>query len=112
MKRYAAFSIVAAAGLVLGGCVATRYQISDALMGYGLSRGEADCAAEFLRGKLSTRQVDRLARAAHDYRRNGPMTFADLLGVAGSLRDGETVMQVGAAALACRLGGRLTLPRL
>ena len=104
-------SLMAVAGLALSGCVATRYQIADALMRYGLDRNQASCASEFLRGHLSTGQVDRLARAARDYRGDGPMTFGDLVRVAGSLRDGETVVQVGGAALACKLGANIRLPR-
>ena len=111
MPRSKPFALAALAGLVLSGCVASRYQISDALMRYGLNRNEASCASEFLRGHLSTGQVDRLARAARDYRRDGPMNFGDLVRVAGSLRDGETMLQVGAAALACKLGADIRLPR-
>lgn len=105
-------TLAAMAGLALSGCVASRYQIADALMRYGLDRNQASCASEFLRGHLTTGQVDRLARAARDYRRVGPMTFGDLVRVAGSLRDGETMLQVGGAALACKLGADIRLPRL
>lgn len=112
MNRTKTFTLAAMTALALSGCVASRYQIADALMRYGLDRNQASCAAEFLRGHLSTGQVDRLARAAGDYRRDGPMTFGDLVRVAGSLRDGETALQVGAAALACRLGANLTFPHL
>lgn len=111
MNRFKLCAITALTGLVLSGCVASRYQIADALMRYGLDRNQASCASEFLRGHLSTGQVDRLARAARDYRSDGAMTFGDLVRVAGSLRDGETLLQVGGAALACKLGANLHLPR-
>lgn len=107
-----AAALAALTGLALSGCVASRYQIADALTRYGLDRNQASCASEFLRGHLSTGQVDRLARAARDYRSQGPMTFGDLVRVAASLRDGETALQVGGAALACKLGANLQLPRL
>ena len=57
------FSLAALAGLTLAGCTASRYQISDALMRYGLNENQASCAAEFLRGHLSTGQVGRLSKA-------------------------------------------------
>lgn len=104
-------TLAALAALALPGCVASRYQIADALTRYGLNRNQASCASEFLRGHLSTGQVDRLARAARDYRSDGPMTFGDLVRVTASLRDAETAMQVGGAALACKLGADIRLPR-
>ena len=81
-----ALTLTALAALALPGCVASRYQIADALTRYGLNRNQASCASEFLRGHLSTGQVDRLARAARDYRSDGPMTFGDLVRVTASLR--------------------------
>lgn len=105
------FTLAALAGLTLSGCVASRYQISDALMRYGLNQNEASCAAEFLRGHLSTGQVSRLARAAHDYDSGGRMTFGDLIRVAGRVEDREVMFQVGAAALACKIGADIPLPR-
>ena len=100
------------AALALSGCTASRYQISNALTRYGLDYNQASCAAEFLRGKLSTSQVDRLARAAVDYRSNSALTFGDLLRVAVSLRDTNTFLQVGAAAAACGVAANIPLPRL
>lgn len=104
-------SLAAVAGLALSGCVASRYQISDALMRYGLDRNEAGCAAEFLRGHLSTGQVRRLADAARYYDTGGRMTFGDLVRVAGRVNDGEVLLQVGAAAMACKIGADIPLPR-
>lgn len=105
-------SLAAVAGLALSGCVASRYQISDALMRYGLDRNEAGCAAEFLRGHLSTGQVRRLADAARYYDTGGRMTFGDLVRVAGRVNDSEVLLQVGAAALACKIGADIPLPRI
>lgn len=102
-------SLVAVAGLTLSGCVASRYQISDALMRYGLNENQAGCAAEFLRGHLSTGQVSRLAKAARYYDKDGPMTVGDLFRVAASIDDPETTVQVGAAALACKLGADIPI---
>ena len=99
------------AGLTLSGCVATRYQISDALMRYGLDRNEASCAAEFLRGHLSTGQVNHLADAARYYETGKRLTFGDLVRVAGRVDDSEVLLQVGAAALACKIGADIPLPR-
>ena len=106
-------AIAAVAGLALSACTASRYQISDALQRYGLSPSKSDCAGSFLRGHLSTGQVDRLARAARYYNPGrGGLTFGDLVGVASSLRDGDTAVQVGAAALACGLVGNMRIPGL
>ena len=100
----------ATALLALAGCMASRYQISDALMRYGLDQNQAGCAAEFLRGHLSTRQVDRLADAARYYHSDRRMNFGDLVRVAGSVRDGDTLLEVGAAAVACKLGANMAIP--
>lgn len=104
-------ALAALAGLTLSGCTASRYQISDALQRYGLSENQASCAAEFLRGKLSTNQVSRLTRAARYYDRDGPLTFGDLIRVAGRVDDREVLFQVGAAALACRIAADMPIPR-
>lgn len=98
------------AALALSGCMASRYQIADALERYGLNPNQASCASEFLRGHLSTGQVNRLARAADDYNRAGELNFGDLVRVAASVRDGETFAQVGAAAVACKLVADIPLP--
>lgn len=102
--------LVSLIALALPGCVASRYQIANALERYGLNSNQASCASEFLRGHLSTTQVDRLARAADNYHRDGPMNFGDLVRVAGSVRDGETLVQVGAAAVSCKLLADMPLP--
>jgi hypothetical protein len=105
------FSLAALAGLTLSGCTASRYQISDALMRYGLNENQAGCAAEFLRGHLSTGQVSRLSKAARYYDKDGPLTFGDLVRVAASIDDPETTLQVGAAALACKVGADVPIGR-
>ena len=109
MRRFTALVLAAAA---LAGCTASRYQISDALQRYGMSPSKADCASSFLRGHLSSSQVSRLAKAARYYNpsRGGGLTFGDLIGVASSLRDGDTALQVGAAALACGIAGDVRIP--
>ena len=104
-------ALAALAGLALSGCTASRYQISDALQRYGLSENQASCAAEFLRGHLSTGQVSRLTKAARYYDRDGPLTFGDLIRVAGRVDDREVLFQVGAAALACRVAADIPIPR-
>lgn len=105
------FALAAVAATVLSGCTASRYQISDALQRYGLSENQSSCAAEFLRGHLSSGQVSRLTRAARYYDRAGPLTFGDLVRVAGRVEDRDVLLQVGAAALACRIGADMPLPR-
>ncbi|WP_296678060.1 hypothetical protein [Novosphingobium sp.] len=112
MRFAKSLTLAALAGLSVSACTASRYQISDALMRYGMSENKASCAAEFLRGHLSTGQVDRLAKAARYYNTDGPMTFGDLVRVAGTMRDGETTMQVAGAALACGLAADIKLPRI
>lgn len=103
--------LAALTGLALSGCTASRYQISDALQRYGLDANQASCAAEFLRGHLSTGQVRRLTEAARYYDRSGQLTFGDLVRVAGRMEDRDVLLQVGAAALACRVGANIPLPR-
>lgn len=111
MNRIKLLSLAALAGLTLSGCVASRYQISDALMRYGLNENQAGCAAEFLRGHLSTSQVDRLSKAARYYDKDGPLTFGDLIRVAGRVDDSEVLLQTGAAALACKIGADIPIGR-
>lgn len=110
MRRLTLIAIVPAAVLALGGCTASRYQVSDALQRYGMSPSQADCAAEFLRGKLSVSQVNRLSDAARYHNGSGRMTFGDLVRVAGSLRDPQIALQVGASALACRITSDIPIP--
>lgn len=105
------FAFAALAGLALSGCTASRYQISDALQRYGLSENQASCAAEFLRGHLSSDQVSRLTKAARYYDREGRLTFGDLVRVAGRIDDRQVLFQVGAAALACRVAADIPMPR-
>lgn len=109
MNRHALFAIPLAV-LAVSGCMASRYQISNALERYGLTPNQASCAAEFLRGHLSVNQVDRLARAADRYHRDGRLTVGDLVRVAGSVNDTETFIQTGAAMLACKVGADIALP--
>ncbi len=111
MPFHRLLALAALAGLAVSGCTASRYQISDALQRYGLSENQSSCAAEFLRGHLSTSQVSRLTRAARYYDRDGPLTFGDLIRVAGRIDDREVLFQVGAAALACRIAADIPLPR-
>lgn len=100
------------AALALSGCTASRYQISDALMRYGMSENKASCAAEFLRGHLSTSQVSRLSKAARYYDTGRQLTFGDLVRVAGTIDDPQVTVQVAASALACGLMADMPLPRL
>ena len=104
-------TLAALGGLALSGCTASRYQISDALQRYGLSENQASCAAEFLRGHLSSDQVSRLTKAARYYDREGRLTFGDLVRVAGQIDDRQVLFQVGAAALACRVAADIPMPR-
>lgn len=104
------FALIPLVAIALSGCMASRYQIANALERYGLNPNQASCASEFLRGHLSTRQVDRLARAADDYRSDRRMNFGDLVRVAASVRDTDTFIQVGAAAVACKVVADMPLP--
>jgi hypothetical protein len=111
MPPFKLLTLAAIAGLTLSGCTASRYQISDALMRYGLNENQAGCAAEFLRGHLSVGQVDRLTKAARYYNSDGPLTMGDLVRVAGQVNDAEVLLQVGAAAFACKLGADMPIGR-
>ena len=109
----AAYAVAFAfAGLSLAGCTASRYQISDALQRYGMSPSQAGCASEFLRGRLSTGQVNRLSDAARYYNSSGSLTFGDLIRVAASVRDPEVALQVGASAVACGIAADMPIPGL
>ena len=103
---------ICALSLGVSACTASRYQISDALQRYGMSPSQASCAAEFLRGKLSVSQVDRLSDAARYYRGDGTLTFGDLVRVAASVRDPQIALQVGASAVACGLAADMPIPGL
>lgn len=111
MPRFKILALAAVASLALSGCMASRYQISDALGRYGLDQNQSSCAAEFLRGHLTTGQVDRLANAARYYRSDRALTVGDLVRVAGSIEDGEVMVQTGAAMLACKLGANIPIGR-
>jgi hypothetical protein len=113
MRRYVALTAAVTASLfAVSACTASRYQISDALQRYGLSPQKADCASEFLRGKLSVRQVDRLTDAARYYNASSRLSFGDLIRVAASVRDPEVALQVGASALACSIAADVPIPGL
>ena len=107
-----AVAALLAIGLATSACTASRYQVSNALERFGLSSSEASCASEFLRGKLSTRQVDRLSDAARYYRSDSRLTFGDLIAVASSVRDPDTLLQVGASAAACGIAADIPIPGL
>lgn len=107
-----ALGAILAIGLATSACTASRYQISNALERYGMSPSQASCASEFLRGKLSTRQVDRLSDAARYYRTDSRLTFGDLIAVAGQVRDPDTLLQVGASAVACGIAADIPIPGL
>lgn len=111
MPRFKIVSLAAVTSLALSGCMASRYQISDALGRYGLDQNQSSCASEFLRGHLTTGQVDRLANAARYYRSDRSLTVGDLVRVAGSVNDGEVLVQTGAAVLACKLGANIPIGR-
>ena len=110
MRKTGFVAAALVASLSLSACTASRYQISDALQRYGMSPGQADCASEFLRGKLSTGQVNRLSDAARSYRGAGPLTFGDLVRVAASVRDPDIALQVGASAVACGVLADMPIP--
>jgi hypothetical protein len=112
LRAAPAFVSALVLSLSLGACTASRYQISDALQRYGMSPNQAGCAAEFLRGRLSVSQVNRLSDAARYYQGSGRLTFGDLVRVAASVRDPEVAIQVGASALACGLAADTVIPGL
>lgn len=106
-----AMAVVGLSALGLSACTASRYQVSDALQRYGMSPSQASCASEFLRGKLSVAQVNRLSDAAKTYQGNGRLTFGDLVRVATSVRDPQIALQVGASAAVCGLAADMPIPR-
>lgn len=112
MRKAPVVTAALAAAVLVSGCTASRYQISDALQRYGLSSSEAGCASEFLRGELSTGQVNRLSDAARYYNADGPLTFGSLFAVATSLDDPEVALKVAGAAAACGLVADVPIPGL
>ncbi len=95
---------VCAAGAAAG-CASVSGTIASELTRYGLDRTRAQCVGERLARDLSPAQLGQLAAAARAYGRNDPnpgqLTAADLVRVAGELRDPAVPIAVGRAAVGC-----------
>jgi hypothetical protein len=102
-----AISILVLGTGLLAACAAPATRISTGLQRYGLDPARADCVGTRLQGELSIGQLQQLGRGAAAYRKDdadpGTLTAADLLRVAGEIRDPAIVLAVGKAAAACNV---------
>jgi hypothetical protein len=99
-------TIVLGAAL-LAACAAPATRISTGLQRYGLDGARADCVGTRLQSDLTMGQLQQLSRGAAAYRKGdvdpGALTLADLLRVAGEIKDPAIVLAVGKAAAACNV---------
>lgn len=96
-----------AAAAALSACATPSDRISDALVGYGIDRGRAECMGARLQKNLSIGQLQELARLARAYRENDPnprkLSINDLLRVAGQVQDPRIPLEVAKASGKCGL---------
>ena len=92
---------------LLAACAAPATQISTGLQRYGLDTARADCVGGNLQRDLSIGQLKQLGRGAAAYRNGdadpGTLTTADLLRVAGEIKDPAILLAVGKATAACNV---------
>jgi hypothetical protein len=93
--------------VLLAACAAPATRISTGLQRYGLDGARADCVGGHLQKDLTLGQLQQLGRGAAAYRKGdvdpGTLTPADLLRVAGEIKDPAIVLAVGKAAAACNV---------
>ncbi|MBB4860913.1 putative small secreted protein [Novosphingobium chloroacetimidivorans] len=93
--------------VLLAGCAAPATRISTGLQRYGLDGARADCVGTRLQGDLTIGQLQQLGRGAAAYRKGdtdrGTLTPADLLRVAGEIKDPAVLLAVGKAVAACNV---------
>lgn len=98
---------VIAALFTLPACATPSDRISEALVGYGIAPGQAQCVGGRLEDRLSVGQLRELARYAKAYRDNDPnpgaLTVADLIRVTSQVQDARVPIEVGKAAAQCGL---------
>ncbi|WP_205478591.1 hypothetical protein [Sphingomonas arenae] len=103
MRLFLPFAATAA----LSACATPSDRISDALMGYGIDRGRAECMGSRLQKNLSISQLQELARVARAFRENDPspgkLTVNDLLRVAGQVQDPRVPLEVAKGSGKCGL---------
>lgn len=103
MRLFLPFAATAA----LSACATPSDRISDALVGYGIDRQQAECMGNRLQKKLSMGQLQELARLARSYRENDDtpdrLTVDDLLRVAGQVQDPRVPLEVAKASGKCGL---------
>ncbi len=96
---------IGGAALALAGCATPSARIATSLERYGLDAPRAQCVGDRLQRELSLSQLSRLGKAAQAYREGdtdpGRLTVADLLRVAGEIRDPRIALEVGKAAAGC-----------
>ncbi|MEH3107073.1 MAG: hypothetical protein PGN09_07210 [Sphingomonas fennica] len=98
-------TIAIVAATAIGACATPSTRIATGLERYGLDAGRARCVGDQLQGDLSLGQLAQLGSAAAAYRKGDSdptrLTGADLLRVAGEIRDPEIPVAVGKAAVGC-----------
>lgn len=101
------FLLPCVAAACLSACATPSERISDALVGYGINRIQADCVGGRLQRNLSLAQLQELARLARSYRENDPnpaqLTPNDLIRVASQVQDARVPIEVAKAAGNCGL---------
>lgn len=99
--------------LPLAACATPSERISDALVGYGIAPAAAQCVGGRLEDRLSTGELQELARLARVYRENDPkpaeLDVSDLIRVASQVENARVPIEVGKAAANCGLVPSATL---
>ena len=92
---------------VLTGCARPADRIADQLQRYGLDAQRAQCVGQQLERDLTIDQLRQLAAAAQAYQATGrsadQLTAADLMQVAGNVRDPAVAIAVVSAGTGCGL---------
>lgn len=100
-------TIIVLGYVMLAACAAPSTRISTGLQRYGLDGARADCVGTRLQRDLTIGQLQQLGRGAAAYGKGdtdpGTLTPADLLRVAGEIKDPAIVVAVGKAAAACNV---------
>ncbi len=93
--------------VLLAACARPADRIADQLQRYGLDTQRAQCVGQRLERDLTIDQLRQLAAAAQAYQATGrsadQLTAADLMQVAGNVRDPAVAIAVVSAGTGCGL---------
>jgi hypothetical protein len=99
--------IIIGAIAVLAACARPSDRIANQLQRYGLDTQRSQCVGQRLERDLTIDQLRQLAAAAKSYqatgRSPGQLTAADLMQVAGNVRDPAVAIAVVSAGTGCGL---------